>query len=138
MFQGNIYFPLPLSRAADLFTSFDAAVEQGLFSSPYGQDDRLWCFDEESHAIAAGKQFYAEQGQSVPGALNTSPVFAVIHIGPIAPQAVAAHTQNRVGISRGLSALVITPEGLARVAQIVRVGSFAWNRVDMTMKLVTL
>jgi hypothetical protein len=138
MFQGNIYFPLPLSRAADLFANFDAAVELGLHSSPYGNDARLWCFDDESQAIAAGKQFYAEQGQPVPGATNPAPVFALIHIGPIAPMALAPHFSSRIAVSRALSALVVTPEGLERIAQIVRAGSFAWNRVDMTMKLITL
>jgi hypothetical protein len=137
MFKGNIYFALPLNRAADLFTCFEQAVEQGLFSHPSEQDGRLYYFDDQKSAVEFGRLAYAGNGQPVPGALNQSPVFAVVHIGPIAPMGLAQHVQSTTDIL-GARLNVLEQSAVARVAQIVRNGAFAYNAVNMSIKLFTL
>ncbi len=137
MFNGNIYFALPLSRAADLFTCFEQAVEQGLFSHPSEQDGRLYYHDDEKTAVEFGRIAFADQAQPVPGALNQSPLFAVVHIGPIAPMGLPVHAQSNAELL-GKQVNVLESAAVARVAQIVRNGSFAYNAVNMSVKLFTV
>lgn len=139
MFQGNLYFPLPLALAADLYTDFDSAVANGLFSNPaHAGDGRLHCFHSEQDAVEVGRNLFRDSGAAiVPGARLEVPVFAVIHIGPIAPMGLPAHVQSETTIF-DRKALIIEPAGLERIAQIVRNGSFAYNAVNMTMKFVTV
>lgn len=137
MFNGNIYFALPLSRAADLYTCFEQAVEQGLLSHPSEQDGRLYYFDDEKSAVEFGRIAFGEQAQPVPGALNQTPLFAVVHIGPIAPMGLAAHRQSETELL-GKQVQVFDSGAVRRIAQIVRTGSFAYNSVDMSVKLFTV
>jgi hypothetical protein len=137
MFNGNIYFALPLSRAADLYTCFEQSVELGLFSHPSEQDGRLYYFDDEKSAVEFGRLAFADQAQPVPGATNQSPVFAVVHIGPIAPMGLPMHAQSATDLL-GKPVNVLEQSALARVAQIVRNGSFAYNAVNMSIKLFTV
>jgi hypothetical protein len=137
MFQGNIYFPLPLNVAVDLFTDFDAAVANGLYTNPQGGAE-LIAFDSEKAAVAAGRQLYAADAAVMPGTRVPVPVFAVVHIGPIAPMAfhdVSRPSEAQVG---GETATVFAPDTVERIARIVRNGAFAWNAVNMSMKVFTL
>lgn len=139
MFQGNLYFPLPLAQAVDLYTDFDSAVANGLVSNPaYAGDGRLHCFHSEKDAIDVGRNLFLNTGATIiPGTRLEAPVFAVIHIGPIAPMGLPAHVQSEVTIF-DRKALIIEQDGVQRIAQIVRNGSFAYNAVNMTMKIVTV
>lgn len=137
MFKGNIYFALPLSRAADLYTCFEHAVENGLFSHPSEPDGRLYYFDDEKSAVAFGRAAFGDQAQPMPCALNQSPLLAVVHIGPIAPMGLPGHAQSTAELL-GHKVNVLEQSAVARVAQIVSGGSFAWNAVNMSIKLFTV
>jgi hypothetical protein len=135
MFKGNVYFAVRHSEALAAFLQRDNTVANGFFTGEVG-DSNLYGFHQEADAVAYGRQRFAGDGES-----ETLGHFAVLSIGPIMPAAIASHLCTETSVQVGdkqLTQLVMTPPAVQRVAQIVAAGAFAYNRVDLAMKVFPL
>lgn len=138
MFQGNIYFVVRPSEARRIFLNSRAeTLAKGFYTSEEG--GALVGFHNEEDAVAFGKErFRGSPDEEIQQRMMQIPAFAVISIGPIMPAAIPAHTCSETQVQIGdrtVRQLTIAAPGVERIAQIVQQGAFAYNKVDLAMKL---
>jgi hypothetical protein len=136
MFKGNVYFAVRHSEALAAFLQRDNTVANGFFTGGEG-DSSLYAFHEEADAVAYARERFS--GDPETEGLGH---FAVLHIGPIMPAAIASHlcseTPVTVGNGKTVTQVKFEVAAVRRLAQIVAAGSFAYNRVDLSMKVFPL